>query len=445
MNRRHFVQTAGLTAAASQRIIGANDRVVMSLVGCGGRGRYVARFMKEAPNVEFGAVADVYQTNAASAREWAGPQARAFGDFRKLLELKEIDGVLVGTPDHWHAAVAVLACRAGKHIYVEKPLAWSIQEGRAIVDAAARHKVIAQAGMQHRSSPHFAECAQIVRSGQLGEVRFVRVWNFVNLTPDGIGKEPDSDPPAGLDWDFYLGPAPKVPYNRKRFLSTYRWFSDYSGGYITDYGTHRFDTVHQIMGADTPLTVSAAGGRFTLKDAGDVPDVLQVTYEYPGFVLCYESSNINGLGMPARSAGMKYYNARGPYDRPNGMAFYGTNGTLFADRVGYEIFPEIVTRAWFSRNDAAPEQKFRMERKSVNTSDATSLHAKNFIENVRAAKKPEADVETGHRSTIVPHLGNIALKEGRKLKWDSARETFPDDPAARRRLGREPRKPWNLI
>jgi predicted dehydrogenase len=425
MRRREFL----FTAASAQRVLGANDRVVVGLIGCGGRGRYVARLMREAPGVEFGAVCDVYEKNAAAAREWAGPSARVYQDFRKLLEQKDIDAVQISTPDHWHAIPTVLACEAGKDVYVEKPLAHNVHEGRAMVNAARRYNRIVQAGTQQRSATHFPEVAHIIQSGALGDVRFVRVWNYVNMFPKGIGREPDSDPPPGLDWDFYLGPAPKVPYNRKRFLSTFRWFRDYAGGYITDYGTHRFDTVHQIMGVDAPRTVSAAGGRFSLRDAGEMPDILQVTYEYPGFVLSYEACNLSGHGVGGRTPGMKYYNARGAEDRPNGMAFYGTNGALFADRIGYEIYPD----------------KERIERKQVNTTDATALHARNFIECVRSRAKPAAEVEIGHRSTTVPHIGNIAYLTGRKLHWDAQKEEFNGDAEASRLLRRVPRKPWDLI
>jgi predicted dehydrogenase len=386
--------------------------------------------MREAPGVEFAATADVYLPNAERSREWAGPAARAYQDFRRLLDQKDIDAVLVATPDHWHAAIAVLACQAGKDVYVEKPLAHNVREGRAIVHAARRYNRIVQAGTQHRSSPHFREVQEIVQSGALGKVNWVRVWNYANWFPQGIGREPDSEPPAGLDWDFYLGPAPFVPFNRKRFLVTYRWFWDYSGGYITDFGTHRLDTVQQVMGVTAPRTIAASGGRFSLQDAGEIPDVLQVTYEYPGFVMSYESCLLNGHGVGGRTPGVKYYNAKGAEDRPNGMAFYGTNGALYADRIGYEIYPE---------------PKSTLERKQMNTTDATKLHAANFIDCVRSRKSPNADVEIGHRSTTVAHLGNIAFKTGKKLHWNAATEEFIDDGDASKLLSRQARKPWDLI
>jgi len=432
MQRRQFLggAGAGLMAQSAQRVLGANDRVNVGLIGCGGRGRYVAGLMREAPGVEFGAAADVYLPNAERAREWAGANARAYQDFRRLIEQKDIDAVLIATPDHWHAITTVLACQSGKDVYVEKPLAHNVREGRAMVAAARRYKRVVQAGMQHRSSPHFREVEQIIQTGKLGKVHWVRVWNYANMFPQGIGVESDSAPPEGLDWDFYLGPAPSVPFNRKRFLVTYRWFWDYSGGYITDFGTHRFDTVQQIMGVTAPKTVAAAGGRFSLRDAGEIPDVLQVTYEYPEFVLSYETCLLNGHGVGGRTPGMKYYNARGAEDRPNGMAFYGTNGALYTDRIGYEIYPE-------------PNRP--LERKQMNTTDATKLHAANFIDCVRSRNQPAADVETGHRSTTVAHLGNIAFKIGKKLAWNAETEEFQDDGGASKLLARQARKPWDLI
>ncbi|MBK9168634.1 MAG: Gfo/Idh/MocA family oxidoreductase [Bryobacterales bacterium] len=432
LDRRTFV----LTAASAGSILGANDRVRVALIGCGGRGRYVARVMRDAPNTEFVAACDVYEPNASAAREWAGPDARAYADFRQVLERKDIDAVLIATPDHWHAIPAVLACQAGKHVYVEKPLALTIREGRAIVEAAKQSKAVFLMGTQQRSATHFPEVAEMVRNGRIGDVRYVRVWNFVNLTPDGIGSEPDAEPPAGLDWDFWLGPAPKVPYNRKRFLSTYRYFFAYSGGFITDYGNHRFDTVHQIMGVDAPRTVAACGGRFSVKGAGDVPDTLQVTYEYPGFVMSYEMSNLNGHGLGGRTEGMRYYNARGALDRPNGMAFYGTDGTIFADRIGYEVFAEPV-----SRDNPAP----RVPVKRLNTQDATPLHARHFIDCIRGLMKPVLSPEDGHRATAIAHLGDIAYWTGHKLRWDAAREAFEGDAGAASHLTRAARPPWDIL
>jgi predicted dehydrogenase len=278
-----------------------------------------------------------------------------------------------------------------------------------------------QAGTQHRSAPHFREAARIVQSGALGPVHFVRVWNYLNMSPDGIGRAPDSEPPPGLDWDFYLGPAPYVPFNKNRFLVSYRWFWDYAGGMATDYGTHRFDSVHQVMGVDAPSSVSASGGRYELKDGAETPDTVQITYEYPGFVLSYEASMLNGHGCGGRTPGKRYYLTRGQDDRPHGLAFYGTQGTLFADRVGFEVYPEPQGESGPGAVNEATgaSEAYRTERKEASGEDATALHVRDFIECVRSRNKPVADLEIGHRAASVAQLGNIAYRTGHKIRWDA--------------------------
>ena len=452
MKRRDFLAHAAqaaavvsTTALGASRVLGANGRVNVGLIGCGGRGMLMARLMAEVPNVRFTAVCDVYDLHAARAQEWAGPGCQSYRDFRKLLDRKEVDAVLIATPDHWHAIPTVLACKAGKDVYVEKPLGHTIKEGRAMVEAARRHNRIVQAGIQHRSAPHYREAAQIVQSGELGPVHFVRIWNYINMFPNGIGRAQDSEPPPGVDWDFYLGPAPYVPFNKNRFVGTYRWFWDYGGGMVTDYGTHRFDSMHQIMGVDAPLSVTASGGRYQLKDGGETPDVIQVTYEYPGSVLSYEACDLNAHGAGGRTPGKSYYLTRGTEDRPHGEAFYGTSGTLFADRLGFEVSPELKPAQHLASPGPGSPAGLRMARKEGSGPDATSLHVKDFIECVRSRKQPVGDVAIGHRATIVAHLGNIAYRTGRKIRWDAVKEEIIGDPQASALLGRKARKPWDLI
>src|SRR5687767_7530434 len=293
-------------------------------------------------------------------------------------------------------------------------MAFSVKEGRKVYDAVHNHKRILQVGTQQRSAPHYAEVAEIVRSGALGRIRFVRIWNYVNMAPRGIGKVEDSEPPAGADWDFFLGPAPDRKFNKNRFIKTYRWFWDYGGGLISDFGTHRFDSMHQIMGVDAPVSVTATGGRYDLEDGCETPDFVQATYEYPGFVMSYEASMLNSLGMPGRTPGHNSYGARGEWDRPHGEAFYGSNGTLVSSRIGYEIYPEMEAPSGPGAQGATPgaAARYKMERRSVASADRTDLHVKDFVECVRSRKKPVADVEAGHRSTIIAHLGNIAYRTG---------------------------------
>ena len=417
---------------------GANERVRMGLVGCGGRGRYVAGFAKENPNAQYVATADVYLPNAKAAATQLGA-TDSYQDFRKLIERKDIDAIIVGTPDHWHAAVAILAAQAGKDVYVEKPLAHSVVEGRKIIQAMESTKKLIYGGTQHRSAPHFAQAADLIQSGYIGPVKYVRIWNYVNWAPAMIAKVPDSAVPEGLDWDMYLGAAPKVPFNQKRFLATFRNFRAYAGGTITDYGTHRFDSLHQIMGlkgaAAAPKTVSASGGRLVLEGAGDTPDLLQATYEYENFILSYEGVNFNGHGGGFRSPGFKYYNATGERDLPNGMIFYGTKGTMVAERVGFEIYSEPV-----GRGDTLP----RSQPMTIVAKDATREHAMRFVDCVRGAQTPNATAQSAHMATNIGHLGNIALETGKKLHWDSVAEKF-DAPEGNALLYRTPRREWALI
>jgi predicted dehydrogenase len=432
-----------LNAASAERVVGANDRVNIGLIGCGGRGSLVAGFMARVPNVAYTAVCDVSDDTIARAKrgDYAGANAEGYKDFRKILDRKDIDAIHVATPDHWHAIPTVLGCAAGKDVYVEKPLGLTIRDGRKMVEAARKYGRIVQTGMQHRSAPHYKEVEEIVQRGGIGEVHFVRVWNYGGAAAQTAS--PDAEPPAGVDWDMYLGPAPKVPFNRQRFQGTFRRFYDYAGGYITDFGAHRLDSVHQVMHDDRPLSAAATGGLYVKYGIEDTPDVIQVTYEYKNWTLSYEGLQLNSFGSGPRMPGGRVpYNARGALDRPHGEAFYGTKGTIFSDRVGYELFPagDGGGRRRGGQGGAGEGQV-----KSVVGADRTDLHVANFIECVRSRKQPVADVEIGHRTAIVCHLGNISYRiGGHKIHWDAEKETISDDVKAQSMVEREMRKPWDL-
>jgi len=460
MKRREFLRTVGVaatwTALSRSRVFGANDRLHVGLIGCGGRGSLDARLMRGnlddlkalapdsfhdgqpdprltgAPrNVEIAALCDVDQRRISHAHGWA-PNAKGYSDFRKLLESKDIDAVILATPDHWHGSIAILACEAGKDLYLEKPVMYSLREARFIREAVRANKRIVQIGTQHRSAAHIAQAAKIVQSGQIGPVYFVRVWNYRNQ--GNAAPSPDAPVPAGLDWEFWLGPAPAVPFNPDRL--SYRNFMDYTNGVISDYGMHRFDSVHQIMGVEAPLAVASSWTHFRSgKVQGDLPDVHQATYEYPGFVLSYECNIVNSHGLGGRTPGLRYYGATGQTDRPHGMAFYGTEGALFVDRIGMEFYPE-------ESGKASPS---RLEAFHMNEAEPTALHTKNFVDFVRARKEPFANIDAGCRSTVVPLIGNIAAKTRQKLQWDATTETFTNSPDANKLLFREYRKPWDLV
>jgi predicted dehydrogenase len=471
MERRRFLTTAGAgvaawTAASRSRILGANDRLHVGLIGCGGRGVFDARLMRGTPediqavapanyhdgkldprlqrprNVDISALCDVYGSRMEAAKKWA-PQAAAYADFRKLLENKDIDAVIVATPDPWHAAMLILSCEAGKDVYLEKPVMYRVHEAPAMIKAVRNNKRVVQIGTQHRSADHIAEAARMIQSGKIGEVQFIRVWNYMGMAW-GFPPVPDSEPPADLDWDAWLGPSPKAPFNRNRL--NYRAFMDYTNGIISDYGNHRFDSVHQIMGVETPMKVSSSAVRFNKKLAGDIYDMQTATYEYPNFILNYEACNYNGHGLGGRTQGMRYYGMMGPEDRPHGMAFYGTEAALFVDRIGMELYPEPKPPEPGTprrRRDFTWEP--RMEKIAMNEDEPTPLHTGNFVDCVRSRKDPEANIEVGVRATIVACIGNVAYWTGRKLKWDSERLTFPGDPEANKYLFREYRKPWDLV
>lgn len=448
MKRRVFLGTtaqAALLSAmptwAADQIADANQRVRIGLIGCGGRGRFVARHLAQA-GAQIVALCDVYETQMLAANQEFGNRCRRYRDFRRVLEQRDIDAVLIATPDHWHAIPTVMACQAGKDVYVEKPLGHNVREGQAMVRAARQYGRVVQAGTQQRSAPHFQEVREVVQGGDLGKVHFVRVWNYMNFTRRSMYPRKTGSKPADVDWDFYLGPAPEVPFDWNRFVGNYRWFFDYAGGLITDYGTHRIDMVHLVMGEGAPLEVAATGQRFELGAEGDVPDVLQVTYKYPGFVLSYEACALNAHGLGGRTPGRNYYLAQGADDRPHGIAFYGTKGALFADRIGFEVYPEITPD---SEGQLDKGKGLNAARKQRTGTDATDLHVRNFLACIASREKPAAELQQCHLASNACHLGNIAHRTGHKLAWDAAKETIKNDSQAESLLGRKARKPWDLL
>lgn len=280
MRRRDFLRTSSLAAFATSQLrspsllaqvspsstVSPNDKVTVGFIGTGRMGQSNLKTFLKHPEVEVAAVCDVYGPNREAAAKIAGPKGRALTDFRKLLEMKEIQAVVVASPDHWHALHTILACQAGKDVYVEKPISVYLEEGRRMVKAARRYKRIIQVGTQQRSGLHFQEAVGLIRNGHIGQVSFIRTWNYGNSFPAGIGNPPDSDPPPDLDWDMWLGPAPKVPFNANRFgvhperFSSFRWFWSYAGGMMTDWGVHLLDIVQWAMNVEGPSEITAQGG-----------------------------------------------------------------------------------------------------------------------------------------------------------------------------------------
>src|SRR5258706_6193684 len=281
MQRRAFLRTSTLAAFAGSRLgsaatfaqsapnstVSPNDKVKIGFIGTGRMGQSnLTTFMKH-PEVEVAAVCDVYGPNLDAAAKIAGGKAKALKDFRQLLEMKEIQAVVVASPDHWHPLLTIFACQAGKDVYVEKPVSVYLNEGRRMVEAARRYKRVVQVGTQQRSGIHFQKAVDLIRNGAIGKVSFIRTWNYGNSFPEGIGNPPDGDPPKDLDWDLWLGPAAKVPFNANRFgvhperWSSFRWFWNYAGGMMTDWGVHLLDIVQWEMNVEGPSEISSQGGK----------------------------------------------------------------------------------------------------------------------------------------------------------------------------------------
>ena len=431
MKRRTFVAaSAALAASGVARAANDGDKIRLGVIGCGRRGRNNLRsILRLKDDIEVVALSEVFKPNLDATLKMV-PGAKIYPDFRDLIADEDIDAVLIATPDHWHAYMSVEACKAGKDVYVEKPISVTIHEGQMMVKAARKYDRVVQVGTQQRSGKHFAEAKDIVQSGRLGTISFVRTWNYSNNFPEGIGVPPDTDPPADLDWDMWLGPAPERDFNKNRFgvnpyqYAHFRWFWDYAGGMMTDWGVHLLDIVLWATAEPGPRSICTYGDKYALTDNRETPDTIQATYEFPTFVCTYENRVAN-----AYSGGQPGY----------GIQFHGTEGTLYVNRGYWEITPE--TRRY---REPEPRVEQRMEAargKSVNHS--TDDHWRDFIAAVRNRDKPICDIEIGHKSTAMALLGNVSLRSRQRMDWDPVNETT-NNKEAQTYLKNEYREPWKL-
>jgi predicted dehydrogenase len=421
--RRDFLSAASATFTTNlfaNNFQGANNRVSAAFIGTGRMGLTNIANAKRQENLAIAAVCDVYTPNLEKGQKAAGDGVRTVRDFREILADKSIDVVCISTPDHWHAYQTIEACKAGKDVYVEKPIGLTIDEGQKMVAAARKYNRVVQAGTMQRSAVHFQKAAEVVKSGVLGNISFVRSWNAGLQPESGIGNPPDGAPPSDLDWDMWLGPAPKRSFNPNRFgvdpkaFSHFRWFWDYAGGMMTDWGVHWLDIVQMAFNERMPTSATALGGRFWLKDNRETPDIIQVTYEYPGFIATYE--NRTGHSQVIHGAG-------------SGILFQGSKATLFVDRSRYAIIPE--------RNSDVPAEEVKA------TDSGNARHWANFLECVKTRQRPNSDIEICHKSTSTCHLGNISLRSKLRIDFDPARE-YIAQAEGRKFAARENRKPWKL-
>jgi predicted dehydrogenase len=445
VTRRQFGKTAAAawmaTAAGSTRILGASDRVRVGFVGLGNRGDQVLDAFLPHKDAEIVALCDIYTPYVDFAAKKAGGTPTAFSDYRKLLEMKDLDAVVINTPDHWHALQMIHACDTGKDVYVEKPLSLVVSEGRAMVNAARRNKRVVQVGIHRRSAAFVKEAAELVRGGAIGKVSVARAFHVQNEWPKGIGNPPDSEPPADLDWEAWLGPAPKRAYNKNRTFYRFRWFYDYSGGQVTNFGVHYMDAIQWALGHDAPLAVTAMGGTFAVDDNREIPDTLEVIWTYPGNTLV-TFSQFNATAAPA---------AR---DRRVEIEFRGTKGTMYLFSDGYEIVPDDITPNEFPARtpvDRRVERGYRTGAKphiqpvkSAGGSADTVHHARNFLDCVKSRAACNCDIETGHRSTSATLVANIAHKTRSQLEWDRNAERFTNNADANKLLTYRYRAPYKL-
>ncbi len=445
INRRTFSQTAATVAAtaaslAPGRVVAANDQVRLGFIGVGNRGCQLLKGFLAHPDAKVVALCDVYEPYLAGALDRLDPRFAGLGkriaqmpklagdvarikDFRDVLDRKDIDAVVIASPDHWHAIQMIAACKAGKDVYVEKPLSITIVEGRAMVEAARRYDRVVQVGTHRRSSRMFAQLAGVVRSGAIGRVTVARAAFCSNLAPGGIGHAPKSEPPAGLDWDLWLGPRPAREFQATILPYKFRWWNLYSSQ-LGNWGVHYFDAIRWLTGELAPASVSAHGGRYAVDDDRTIPDTTEAIFEHASRMLTvFSVHEANGQPVLGRDAEIE---------------LQGTLGTVYARTDRYEIVPE--------RGGAFQDPRPRRKSEVVKSSDGDldRLAARDFLDCVKSRKRPNADIEEGHRSTTFAHLANIALATRQRLEWDPEAERFTNCEQANQLLHYEYRRPWSL-
>jgi predicted dehydrogenase len=439
VTRRAFACGAGLTALGYSRVLGANDRVRVGFVGVGNRGDKVHEAFLEWGDSQTVAICDLRDDYLDLAAKKSRGAPRRYKDYRKLLDDKEVDAVMIATPDHWHALMFIDACNAGKDVYVEKPLSLTVVEGRKMVETAERTKRVVQVGTQRRSAAVVKEAVDFVRSGGIGQVTVARCYDIQNEWPNGIGNFPDEAPPTAWEWDQWLGPAPKVPYNRNRAFYKFRWFYNYSGGQLTNFGVHLVDTIRWCLNLESPRKVAAIGGKFAIRDNREIPDTLEVLWEFDNTLVAFMQCNNNASPGNLQDAEME---------------LRGTKGAMFIHQNRWEVVPERLSQATKGANnpvDRSVQRTFGASMKPVIEGKvvkgsvwADNAHVRNFLDCVKSRGKCNADILTGHLSTSATLLGNIALKTDSTLKWNAHAERFANNPAANRLLHYQYRAPYRL-
>ncbi|HEX4613722.1 MAG TPA: Gfo/Idh/MocA family oxidoreductase [Urbifossiella sp.] len=446
VSRRAFAASAAaLPAASYAQVPGANDRVRTAFIGVGNRGDQLLDAFLTHRDQTVVALCDAYApylpAAAAKVAKANGSNPDTVKEYRRVLDRRDVDAVVIATPDHWHALQFVDACHAGKHVYCEKPLSLTISEGRRMADVARQTRRVTQVGLHRRTSPLVTEAVKMIRDGAIGKVTVAKCYHHRNETPMGIGNPPDGDPPAGLDYDLWLGPAPRAAFNKNHVLYKFRWFWDYSGGQLTNFGTHYLDVIQWALNQDAPKSVACLGGRFGTADNRQIPDTLEAVWEYDGCLVTFSQFNCNASPGNPRSGTME---------------FRGTLGTLVLNDAAttLEIIPENVRveelpalspleREANTKQGRAVKQARLPETKRAE-GDPTPLHARSFLDGILKGTPTTCPAEVGHRSTTATLLARIALMRQKVLAWDAKAERVTNDAESNRLLGYEYRAPYRL-
>ena len=429
-----------LSAASYCRILGANDRVQVGFIGYGLIGAQHVYDFANQKDVDLTAMSEVYQPRLEQGVQACGGKAKAYPDFRRLLDDKGIQAVVISTPDHWHCLMAMMACAAGKDVYVEKPLSLFVQEGRWLTKVARKYNRVVQVGTQQRSGRHYRMGQELIQKGHLGNVHAARAGAFRNIMP-GFGSPTNTSVPAGFDYDMWLGPAPKRDFNPHRGIYHFRWYWDYSGGQMTNLGAHEIDIVQWFLGLNGPTKVSSFGGRRVVEANGETPDTQDAIFEYPKLNLAYS--------FREASAGSRAGNT---------LEFFGTKGSMQINRGGLKVLPDQKVNPenlipQFRGHTAggpqvvkkAPEPWTEAMDVKGSSPEQFDLHVRNFLDAMKTRQRPVADVEDGHRTAVTCHLANMSLRLGRSLRWDPESEQIAGDREASEMLVRPYRKPWDSV
>lgn len=444
-----FIGANTFASSGETRTIGANDKIRVGFIGIGNRGsQLLALFMQE-PDCEIAALCDIYKPYLKRDRSLVDPRYLKtisgqvpkmgekfskepvyYDDYRKLLEDKSIDAVCIATPDHWHAIMMIEAVRAGKDVYVEKPLTQTIKEGRAMVNAQKETNRVVAVGLNRRGNEVYQKLKKVIAGGKIGKISVARAARVSNLYPNGIGKMKPEQPPKDFNWDMWIGPREFQPYQYNLAPYMFRWWSHYSSQ-MGNWGVHYMDAIRWMMGETAPVAITAHGGKYVLDHDGDIPDTMQVTFEFA-------SKAMISFSIFEASSGELF-----PYGE---LELRGTKGTVYASQDGYRIIP--TTKGQFQNWDKLTEnEEFNVPSSELTDGSnayATGALVHNFLECVRSRKTPLCPLEEGHRSTSFAHLANISLAVGQRLEWDPTNERFTNSEKANQMLSYEYRKPWKL-